>query len=256
MMKDLISRFTPVTLLGGGGITLLIFALVSGQSGYFIIASLSVLGAAVVVLLNALHIINSKISTGLAAFFGIICVVLLYLNIESIREPIEFKKEKDKRYGAVIQRLKDIREAQVAYHDKYNKYTSNFDTLAKFIKEDQIEVVRMDGSVPDTLTEDEALKRGIISRDTTFVPVKNYVFNEEYMASRKKGVKFDPDALRYIPYTDSSEFDMFTNIVVRSSGMEVSVFEVVDTDPFDPEDVLRVGSLQEPTTAGNWSSER
>lgn len=255
-MKDLISRFTPALLPGAGGIALIIFAFVSGQSGYFITASASVIAISIVILLNALHIINTKISTVLGGFFGVLSVVLLYMNIESIREPIEFKKEKDKRYGAVIQKLKDIRKAQKAYHDKYNKYTSSFDTLAQFIKEDHIEVVRMDGSVPDSLTEAEALKKEIIHRDTTLVPVSEHIFNEEYMESRNKSVPFDPDSLKYIPYTDESEFDMFTNIVVRQSGMEVSVFEVVDTDPFDPEDVLKVGSLEEPTTAGNWSSEK
>lgn len=255
-MKELVSKFTPVILIGGFGIAGLIFSLSDGQSGSFTIATSGMILISVVILLNNLNIISAKASKIVGGLLAVFSVVLIYLNISSIQEPLEFRKEKEKRYSAVIQRLKDIREAQLAYHRKYNKYTSNFDTLAHFIKNEKVEVIRMVGDVPDTLTEDEALERGLISRDTTLLPVIDYVFNEEYMKSRKKGMKFHPDSLRYVPYTNKAEFDMHTNIIVRGSGMEVSVFQAEDSKPFDPEEVLKVGSLEEPTTSGNWSSEK
>lgn len=255
-MKEIISKFTPVVLIGGFGIAGLLFSLSDGQGGFFTMATVAMILISIVVLLNNLQIISATVSKILGIVLAVVSIGLIYLNVRSIQEPLEFRKEKEKRYTAVIQRLKDIREAQLAYHRKHNKYTSNFDTLAHFIKNEKIEVIRMVGDVPDTLTEDQALEQGLISRDTTLLPVTDYVFNDEYMESRKRGVKFHPDSLRYVPYTDKAEFDMHTNIIIRGSGMEVSVFQVEDSKPFDPEEVLKVGSLEEPTTSGNWSTEK
>jgi len=50
---------------------------------------------------------------------GAAIIVLGYLVIESIMEPIRFNKEKKKREDATIQNLKDIRTAEVAYKTKY-----------------------------------------------------------------------------------------------------------------------------------------
>lgn len=255
-MKEIVSKFTPVVLIGGAGIAGLLFSLSDGQGGYFTMATVAMILISLVVLLNNLQILTTKVSRVIGVVLAVVSVTLIYLNVRSIQEPLEFRKEKEKRYSAVIQRLKDIREAQLAFHRKYNKYTSSFDTLSNFIKNDKVEVIRKIGEAPDTLTEDQALERGIISRDTSMLPVKEYVFNDEYMSKRKRNVIFHPDSLRYVPYTSGSIFDMHTNIIIRGSGMEVSVFIVEDSDPFDPEEVLKVGSLEEPTTSGNWSSEK
>ncbi|TFH35841.1 MAG: hypothetical protein E4G95_06420, partial [Bacteroidia bacterium] len=50
-------------------------------------------------------------------------VVLGYLLLESIMNPIRFNKERDSREASIIERLKDIRTAQVAYKSKYGRYT-------------------------------------------------------------------------------------------------------------------------------------
>ncbi len=39
---------------------------------------------------------------------------------------------------------------------------------------------------------------------------------------------------------------------IEKGNVMVNVFEVVDTKPFDPKQVLKVGSMTEPTNAGNW----
>ena len=49
--------------------------------------------------------------------------------------PIDFNKVRDQRYAKVINRLKEIRKAQIAYKDVNGKYSKNFDTLIKFIDE-------------------------------------------------------------------------------------------------------------------------
>ena len=49
--------------------------------------------------------------------------------------PIDFNKVRDQRYAKVINRLKEIRKAQIAYKDVNGKYSKSFDTLIKFIDE-------------------------------------------------------------------------------------------------------------------------
>ncbi|MFM7913115.1 MAG: hypothetical protein ACKO9W_13125, partial [Bacteroidota bacterium] len=44
-------------------------------------------------------------------------VWLTYETIETIAKPLRFDKERDYRYGFVIERLKMIRTAQVAYRE-------------------------------------------------------------------------------------------------------------------------------------------
>ena len=61
-------------------------------------------------------------------------VFLAYETVQSIVEPIEFKKEQKKRYDETIQKLKDIRAAQGAYKEVNGDYTASFDTLIDFVK--------------------------------------------------------------------------------------------------------------------------
>lgn len=150
-----------------------------------------------------------------------------------IREPIQFADERSRRYAQVIDRLKDIRAAQIAYKSVYNRYTGSFDTLIAFIKTDSFPVVRQIGN-PDDTTQ-------VVIRDTIMVSVRDSLFPSDYHI----------DSLRYIPFTDGSVYKLEAGNVERSN-VQIPVFEATDTDPFDKTKVLKVGSMTEPTNAGNW----
>ena len=146
-------------------------------------------------------------------------VVLAYLIWESIQNPIRFNKEKDTRYAATIQKLKDIRTAQNAYKDEYGKYTASFDTLINFIKTDSMKLVRAEGSISDELlamgwTEEIAAKEGIITRDTMRIAIKDTLFAEN----------FNADLLWKVPFTEDDSFEMAT-ATLRVSNLNVFVFE-------------------------------
>ena len=150
---------------------------------------------------------------------AIAIVVLAYLIWESIQNPIRFNKEKDTRYAATIQKLKDIRTAQNAYKDEYGKYTASFDTLINFIKTDSMKLVRAEGSISDELlamgwTEEIAAKEGIITRDTIRIAIKDTLFAEN----------FNADLLWKVPFTEDDTFEMAT-AVLRVSNLNVFVFE-------------------------------
>jgi hypothetical protein len=198
-------------------------------------------------------------------------VVLGYLLWDSIHKPIRFNKEKDRIEAATIQRLKDIRTAQLAFRSEYGRFTGNFDTLITFLKTDSFSVVQAIGSVPDSMielmgrkkAELKALKEGLISRDTIRLSVKDSLFIPNYPI----------DSLRFVPYTKGHQFELGAGILETGSKVAVRVFEA--KVPYDillagldrqliinyketREKItgypgLKVGSLEEATNnAGNW----
>ena len=44
-----------------------------------------------------------------------VAIILAYLLYTSVERPLDFEKEKKERYDATIERLKDIRKAEIAY---------------------------------------------------------------------------------------------------------------------------------------------
>ncbi|MCX7954349.1 MAG: hypothetical protein N3A01_04060 [Bacteroidales bacterium] len=168
--------------------------------------------------------------------------VLIILIINSVSKPIKFEKEKNKRYAAIISQLKLIRTAELAFYDKYGYYTANFDSLINFIKTDSLVVIKSIGFVPDTLTEEQALKMKLIIRDTIKVAVKDTLFPKNFV----------PDSLKYVPYSGGLIFNLKAGEITTQSKVKVKVFEASDPKPFDPTFQLKVGSMEEPTTAGNW----
>ncbi|MDX9909621.1 MAG: hypothetical protein RBS23_09170 [Mariniphaga sp.] len=198
-----------------------------------------------------------------------VAIFLGYLIYKSIQDPINFEKEKDARYEQTIEKLKDIRKAQLAYKDVYGKFTGSWDTLIHFIKYDSLRNVRKIGELTDSmidagLTERRALQRGLIIRDTIRVPVLGAIFDKS----------FNADQLQYIPVEDTvAIFDMGANVITTGSGIKVPVFEAkahnnIVLKGLDRQFVinmneqrrlnerypgLKVGSLTESVNnAGNW----
>lgn len=196
-----------------------------------------------------------------------VIVGLGYLVYDSIMQPIRFNNEQAKRQSAVVDRLKMIRDVQVAYKTIYEKYTGSFDTLITFAKEGNLKLVKSEGSLTDSmlqagLTEAEAVKQGIIKRDTVLVAVKDSICKN-----------FNPDSLRYVPFTDKAQFEMGASSITTSSGLVIPVFEAKvanrvylkgldNQERINLDDMaeqlgrfpgLKVGSLDEANNnAGNW----
>ncbi len=190
-----------------------------------------------------------------------VAVLLLgYLLIDSINQPIRFQQEQRVRYNRTIDRLKDIRAAQLAYRSVYGEFTGSFDTLIDFLRYDSFRVVRAIGFED----EDEDVASEEIIRDTIRVSVKDSLFRGDYPL----------DSLRYVPFTGGrEEFFLGAGEVMTGSGLAVKVFEAhVHNDVLlagldrqlvinmnderirrDQFPGLRVGSLTETTNnAGNW----
>jgi len=190
-------------------------------------------------------------------------VFLAYATVQSIVRPIEFQKEKDKRYAETIQRLKDIRTAEGAFKEVNGDYTASFDTLIDFVKTGEFSIVRKIGEIPEDLlgqiSEKEAIQKGMIIRDTTKVSVLDSLYPANYKI----------DSLRFIPYAGGREFTLKKGVIETQSKLKVKVFEASAPSKYilkglDEQEIinlndgldykgLKVGSVTEVNNgAGNW----
>ena len=191
-----------------------------------------------------------------------VIIILAWLVYRSPISLKEFQEETNFRKSAVVQDLKDIRTAQIAFKDKYRVYAGDFNSLLSFVKNDSLAVVKAIGETPDSLTESQALSAGIISRDTVFVPAYQTIFNQDYLDTRDSRFPFDLDKLHIVPFSD----EMF-NIESRNiekGKVVVQVFEVSTTyttflngldatnKGIDLNNIIRVGSMSELSINGNW----
>ena len=210
---------------------------------------------------------NSKLKTILIniALFAVVVFLAIKL-IQSIQAPINFGNEKSAREAQVVQRLKDIRDAEIQYKQAYNKYTSDFDTLIDFCTNYEIPIINM---IPDP--EDTTFTRTI--NDTIgYVKVLDSLFG--------KRNNFNIKDLSIVPFSDpATKFEIHDSIIKRG-GISVPVFEVktpyevylatpgakftdkewntrvqnvkAEMEQIEKYAGLKVGSLEEASTDGNW----
>jgi hypothetical protein len=186
-----------------------------------------------------------------------IAIVLGYLTYQSIMEPVNFNKEKKAREKVVIQYLKDIRSAEFIYKQLNNRYTGSFDTLIHFMDSAQIPVVKM---IPDP-------------HDTTYTLTINdtvgYVKVADSLFHNQKSV--DYHHIDIIPFSGGKKFQLKAS-VIKKGGIKVNVFEVkapyttylkgmneqlivnltASKKEMKKYPGLKVGSMTEPSTDGNW----
>ena len=131
--------------------------------------------------------------------------VLAYFVVKSPVNQIIFENAFNERKSEVVQKLIDIRSAQVAYKDKYKVYAGDFNTLIEFLNNDSIAIIKAIGEVPDSLTEDQALELGIISRDSAYISSYESVFTEEYILNRASSIPLNINELSLVPFSKSNK---------------------------------------------------
>ena len=198
-----------------------------------------------------------------------IALILIPLNIilacfvyNSINNEVEFQQIAKVRIAENVQKLKDLRQVQIAYKKANNIYSNNFESLIDFLENDSIAIVKAIGETPDSLTEEQALKLRIISRDTAYVLAKETVFDEAYRSSRNEKFPLDLTSLTIVPF--SNENYSVDAGMVEKGKVVVQVFEISTTygavftgldaenKSFELGKLLKVGSMDEASLNGNW----
>ena len=206
---------------------------------------------------------NRKIITYVLYFLSIILVFQIYNSIDA---PIEFNKVKNERYQKVIERLKDIRNAQVAFKSVNGIYSDNFDSLVNFIETGQFTIIeKRDSSYMqyDRVYRIDMLREVIVVDTLGFVSVKDSLFKND---NRYKD-------LALVPIDGIDEKFSIKADIIDKNGYNVPVFEVKVSKEvilFDQnKDLLMqeketvsvdgvngpalvLGSLEDVSTNGNW----
>ena len=210
-------------------------------------------------------------------------VGLTYALVTSVMEPVEFNKHKAYRHDIAVQRLKYIRDLQVAFKNVNGHYTADIDSLKAFYNEGKMKVVMQIGSKDDSLAmaNTQALKRrnprikpeqmlklyqegqSLVFQIENEIAVKDTLFNERD--------NFRVDSLAFIPFCGDSI--IMESTVKKVSGVNVPLFEAkmpwkkllkglnnqlrinldAQLDDQGKYKGLMVGSIDAPNNnAGNW----
>ena len=181
---DIFKKIWFPVLLTLSGLIVIINGLSTEQNGAFMLGAFALVIAGAVSLVAAMVQLSKTLRLGISVALAILIAILGYADYQSIKVPIDFQNEKEIRYEHVVQRLKDIRTAELAYKAKYQKYTGSMDTLIIFIKTDSLNVIKAFGEVPDGMTLENALDSGFVSRDTVPVSVFDSLFGSRHMDGR------------------------------------------------------------------------
>lgn len=189
---------------------------------------------------------------GLQIGLLIIAGVIAYFIYDGIQDKIEFRKQAEARREVVQERLLHVVTAQKEFKTEKGRYAASFDELLNFIKNDSMTFIKAVGNVPDSLTEVQAVERGIVVRDTSKVPASSIFPNN-----------FAVDSLRIVPFSNGEEFKMKADVIEKNK-VNVNVFEAstkleyvykglnTKNENVDLDDKIQVGSITEPITSGNW----
>ena len=185
----------------------------------------------------------------------ILVIGLSYTLFSVIMNPIRFNTEKNIRSENVIQRLKDVRKAQIAFKEVNRYYASNFDELIPLIDTGVFTIVQR---------RDEELKyynklyREFQLKDTTFIDTLGYASIKDSIF----GENYNLQNLRFIPHAQGSELELRAG-KIKSGSLTVQVFEAkapkeeylkgldVDLVKNASKDLI-VGSMTSAKINGNW----
>ena len=194
-------------------------------------------------------------------------IILAFFVYNSISSEVEFNKIAKERIAENVQKLKDLRTLQIAYKRENEAFANNFNSLMNFLQNDSTRIVKMEG-VNDTLIDGEeisdelALKLGLIKRDTIYVSAMESIFDENYINSRDNNYPFDINSLNIIPFTDK-QYNIDANVIEKGK-VSVQVFEIsatykdifngldAENKKYDLNSLLKVGSMTEASLNGNW----
>lgn len=212
-------------------------------------------------------------------------IVLAIFVYRSIVTPMRFEDECIARRNACAEKLKAIRTLQEAHKTVYGRYAADLDSLIIDLQQGKQPVVKKQtlGEIPEDMTEAEAMKQGLMRRDTVYMnPIQKLRDEKKLYKVTMQGdtVDFTDQELRELKYVPVKakegeprlEFTSNAGMVERG-GFQVPVFEVkVDLMDLlwdlDEQSVInkiadiervsgkyagwKVGSMDEPITDGNF----
>ena len=212
-----------------------------------------------------LKFIPKKAQPIISLLLWVAIIWLSYITYTNVMKPIEFNKEKTKRYSKVIRSLKVIRDAQAAHKKVTGKYAKNGNSLIKFIDTAEF-------AITESRNEIRVEQRGGGLTEEVEYRVTDTV---GYTDVRAAFAGRDYKNLMKVPGTDANfvmklgevqkthgymapvyEVRVSKDVVLGSMGEDFADLirqekEVIENDQIKG-DHVRVGSLNEVSDSGNW----
>jgi len=191
-----------------------------------------------------------KLVLNLIIFLAI--AALAYLLYYNIKEPIDFREEKDARLQAVGEKLSEIRTCQEIYRDITGKFANSFDSLAYVLNNDSIpfEQVFEDPEFPG----DES----------------KFIYKTIYSSAKDsiRNMGIDLATLASVPYGEGAKFTIAADTMTYQKTL-VSVTETSTRfkefmgkyaspryakfdNTYDPNKMVKFGDMSKPVLTGNW----
>ncbi len=178
---------------------------------------------------------------------------LIYMLVNSIKEPIAFREEKVRRENAVVEKLKEIRKAQEIYRDVTGEFAPNWDTLIYVLKNDSIPFENIMGDPDDPENMDKVIRT--ITYSSAHDSIKALGINLDNLMK----IPFAPEGVVFDIMADTLTYQQ-SKVFVVEVGTRYSEFMGDYADAkfskydsrYSPNNRLKFGDLTKPNLTGNW----
>lgn len=229
------------------------------------ILALYILIALIAVALLAYAVVNfipKKMHWIISLILIVLIALLSWKIVGSIMKPIKFAKQKRAKYTKVINNLKMIRDAEVAYNKNYGHFTANKNSLIAFIDTAKF-------AITEVTTEIKTINRGggitidkeiRVEKITGYTPVRAEFAGRDYKNMFKvpgtdKMFTVKVDSVEKVEGIKSSVFLAQVDKAIVLHGMDDYLVqeekEAIGGTQVKGE-YISVGSLSDVKVTGNW----
>ncbi len=191
----------------------------------------------------------------------------------SIMAPVKFNEVKEARYGKVIEKLKDIQSAQLAYKEIKGDFTGSYDSLINFVETAQFAITsRKDTSYPDRVKNKAYgldpetggyIIEAIVSDTLGFTPVKDSLYAGTDRYKNMMNVNINGTDHKIDLEAGTLNKGDVTYKVFEAKIAKDKILSDLDKDLLNQEkqvlsvdgvngEYIQVGSMNDVNTAGNW----
>ncbi len=192
----------------------------------------------------------------------VLIVLLSKMIVDAIMKPIHFNEEKIKRYTKVIDKLKIVRDAEIAYQQVHGTFTNDKNALVALVEKDSFAIER-----PKTVVKKIHRGGGIyIDKEVRVVdtigwkPVRAEFAGKDYknmfnLSDLGTAIELKTDTIEKVEGVKSWVFRARVAKEAVLKGMDADLIKQEKRAPGGTEvkgEYLEVGSLEDVKTNGNW----
>ncbi len=185
----------------------------------------------------------------------LVAAALAYMLYSSIKEPIAFNGEKNRRKEIVVDKLETIRTAQEMYRDITGTFAPNFDTLVDVLTNGRFMRIAVIGDPDDPnftgeITYDTSYTDAIKTVDSLKIDLANLRFVPQFKDTKQAEFQIAADTIEY-QSTTVAVVEVGTNWSTFMGDYSDTRFSKYD-QKYSPNNLIKFGDLNKPNLSGNW----